>query len=132
MQWISAEDPRGELYSELGGLGMPFTVFITADGEVVERHNGPLSEQQLRDKIAEELKCDYGYFAVSAKNDLGGINSMVVEMVDCALEAQEEELARQEKKDSEESRTGRPSPTVNIGTVNLNMSHKRTSNNCKC
>lgn len=53
--WISAEDPRGDLYRELGGLGMPFTVFITADGEIVERHNGPLSEQQLRDKIAEEF-----------------------------------------------------------------------------
>lgn len=56
VQWISAEDPRGDLYRELGGLGMPFTVFITANGEIVERHNGPLSEQQLWDKIAEELQ----------------------------------------------------------------------------
>jgi thiol-disulfide isomerase/thioredoxin len=55
VEWINAEDPRGDVYRELGGLGMPFTVFITADGEIVERHNGPLSEQQLRDKITEEL-----------------------------------------------------------------------------
>jgi hypothetical protein len=34
---------------------MPFTVFIAANGEVVERHNGPLTEQQLLDKIDEVL-----------------------------------------------------------------------------
>ena len=50
-----AEDPRGEVYLELGGLGMPFTVFIAADGQVVERHNGPLTEQQLLDTIDEVL-----------------------------------------------------------------------------
>jgi thiol-disulfide isomerase/thioredoxin len=50
-----AEDPQGDLYVELGGLGMPFTVFIAANGEVVERHNGPLTEQQLLDKIDEVL-----------------------------------------------------------------------------
>lgn len=50
-----AEDPDGALYLELGGLGMPFTVFITADGRVVEKHNGPLTEQQLLDKIDEVL-----------------------------------------------------------------------------
>ncbi len=55
VEWISAEDRRGELYTKFGGLGMPFTVFISADGHIVERHNGPLSESQLRDKIAEVL-----------------------------------------------------------------------------
>lgn len=50
-----AEDVQGDLYVELGGLGMPFTVFIAANGEVVERHNGPLTEQQLLDKIDEVL-----------------------------------------------------------------------------
>jgi len=50
-----AEDPDGTLYVELGGLGMPFTIFIGADGNVVEEHNGPLSEQQLVDMIEELL-----------------------------------------------------------------------------
>jgi thiol-disulfide isomerase/thioredoxin len=55
VQWISAEDPHGELYAALGGLGMPFTVFVTGDGHIVERHNGPLTETQLRDLIETEL-----------------------------------------------------------------------------
>ena len=50
-----AEDVRGDLYTALGGLGMPFTVFIDADGAVVHDHNGPLTEQQLADLIAEHL-----------------------------------------------------------------------------
>ena len=34
---------------------MPFTVFIAPDGEIVDRHNGPLSEQLLLDRIEEKL-----------------------------------------------------------------------------
>jgi thiol-disulfide isomerase/thioredoxin len=49
--WISAEDQTGELYLDLGGIAMPFTVFLDASGNVVEKHNGPLTEGQLRDKI---------------------------------------------------------------------------------
>ncbi len=48
-----AEDPDGDLYAELGGLGMPFTVFISAEGRIVERHNGPLTEGQLTERIAD-------------------------------------------------------------------------------
>ncbi len=55
VQWISAEDPDGAMYVELGGLGMPFTVLIDATGSVVDRHNGPLSESQLRDKLSEHF-----------------------------------------------------------------------------
>lgn len=51
--WVSAEDPTGSLYLELGGIAMPFTVYITADGHIVEKHNGPLTEDQLRDQITE-------------------------------------------------------------------------------
>lgn len=51
VDWVNAEDPTGGLYQELGGLGMPFTVYIDADGQVVDRHNGPLTEQQLSDHI---------------------------------------------------------------------------------
>jgi hypothetical protein len=47
------DDPLGDLYLEFGGIGMPFTVFIDADGRVVEQHNGPLTESQLLDMIEE-------------------------------------------------------------------------------
>jgi len=50
-----AEDPNGALYTTLGGLGMPFTVFISADGEILDVHNGPLTEGQLVDRITEVL-----------------------------------------------------------------------------
>jgi thiol-disulfide isomerase/thioredoxin len=50
-----AEDPEGALYTALGGLGMPFTVFVSADGQVLEVHNGPLTEGQLVDKINDVL-----------------------------------------------------------------------------
>jgi thiol-disulfide isomerase/thioredoxin len=46
-----AEDLQGDLYIALGGIGMPFTVFIDADGNVVESHNGPLNQEQLTDMI---------------------------------------------------------------------------------
>ena len=50
-----AEDPAGDLYTALGGLGMPFTVFVSADGQVLDVHNGPLTEGQLVDKINHVL-----------------------------------------------------------------------------
>lgn len=53
VQWTNALDPDGELYLDLGGLGMPFTVFIDPDGRIVDEHNGPLSESQLTARIAE-------------------------------------------------------------------------------
>ncbi len=52
------EDSDGAVYAELGGLGMPFTVFISANGEILEKHNGPLTEGQLGDAIEE-------FFAIS-------------------------------------------------------------------
>ncbi len=50
-----AEDPDGSLYTALGGLGMPFTVFISPDGLILDVHNGPLTEGQLVDRINEVL-----------------------------------------------------------------------------
>ncbi len=47
------DDSLGDLYLEFGGIGMPFTIFIDADGFIVERHNGPLTEAQLLDMIEE-------------------------------------------------------------------------------
>lgn len=47
------EDTLGDLYLEFGGIGMPFTIFIDAEGFIVEQHNGPLTETQLLDMIDE-------------------------------------------------------------------------------
>ena len=47
------DDPSGDLYLEFGGIGMPFTVFIDADGFIVEQHNGPLTETQLLDMVEQ-------------------------------------------------------------------------------
>ncbi len=48
---------------------MPFTVFISADGEIVEEHNGPLTEGQLMDMIEELLLdvADEGTFTAPAR-----------------------------------------------------------------
>jgi len=50
-----AEDARGDLYTEFRGIGMPFTVFVSADGEIMHKHNGPVTEGQLNDLIDEHL-----------------------------------------------------------------------------
>jgi len=55
VEWVNGEDPEGQLFVELGGLGMPFTVFIDAAGAIVDTHNGPLNEDQLRTAVAELL-----------------------------------------------------------------------------
>ena len=55
VEWVSAEDPDGELYIDLGGLGMPFTVYIDAAGNIIHEHNGPLDERLLREQITEHL-----------------------------------------------------------------------------
>lgn len=48
-----AVDPDGDLFLAFGAIGMPFTALVDADGHVVARHNGPLTETQLLDLIAE-------------------------------------------------------------------------------
>ena len=55
VEWVNAEDPAGTLYTELGGLGMPFTVVISAEGQILDTHNGPLNERQLRSLITETI-----------------------------------------------------------------------------
>lgn len=47
-----AEDPDGSVYVAFGGSSMPTTIFIDADGRVVEHVGGMLSESQLRDYIS--------------------------------------------------------------------------------
>lgn len=44
-------DPGGQVAREFGLYGMPTTVFISADGEVLERRTGEISESQLVETI---------------------------------------------------------------------------------
>ena len=48
-----ALDQGGEVYAEFGGIAMPTTVFIGADGSVVDVHSGAIFEDDLRDLISE-------------------------------------------------------------------------------
>lgn len=48
-------DTPGDIFASFGGLGMPTTVFITADGEVANVHTGVLTEEALAEDIAEFL-----------------------------------------------------------------------------
>jgi cytochrome c biogenesis protein CcmG, thiol:disulfide interchange protein DsbE len=51
-----ASDPRsGELFQAFGGSVMPYTVFVSADQEVVEVHRGELSQDELEDIIRDRL-----------------------------------------------------------------------------
>lgn len=45
----------GAFYRSLRGIGMPVTVFVTADGMVAVTRSGPLDEAQLEDLITETL-----------------------------------------------------------------------------
>lgn len=48
-----AEDPTGSVFVAFGASSMPTTIFIDADGRVVEHVGGMLSESQLRDYLSE-------------------------------------------------------------------------------
>jgi len=47
--------PGQEIWTDVGGVGMPTTVFVNADGEVVDTHSGLLTAEQLNDLIDEHL-----------------------------------------------------------------------------
>lgn len=48
-----ARDPSGKLFSAFGGLNMPSTFLVSADGRVVEARPGALSEEDLRELVAD-------------------------------------------------------------------------------
>jgi len=50
-----AEDPDGDLFADVGGFGMPTTVFISAEGEIVGEHTGALDRATLDRRIEELL-----------------------------------------------------------------------------
>lgn len=50
-----ARDPQGVVYNAFGGIGMPTTVFIDADGVVAEVVTGKLSREGLEAKIDQHF-----------------------------------------------------------------------------
>ena len=48
-------DSDGSALIGFSGLGLPTTLFVDADGQVVESHTGALSEDDLRALMAEHL-----------------------------------------------------------------------------
>ncbi len=51
LRFAQAVDPDGDLGAELEVVGLPSTVFATATGEIVEIHTGPLTEDELTERI---------------------------------------------------------------------------------
>lgn len=48
-------DPDGAVYRRLRGFSMPTTWFIDEEGRIVERFSGPLTAQQLAERIREHF-----------------------------------------------------------------------------
>ena len=49
------DDPNGEIFRGFGGLAMPTTVFVGADGVIVDTHAGTIFSDQLKAFIEDEL-----------------------------------------------------------------------------
>lgn len=50
-----AEDRDGSLFAAVGGLGMPTTLLVSADGHIEEKITGPIESDELRRLILEHL-----------------------------------------------------------------------------
>ena len=48
-----ALDPDGALFARFGGIGMPTTVFIDAEGNFVDTHTGALFADTLEERVRE-------------------------------------------------------------------------------
>lgn len=55
VRYLLAEDPRGEFYEAIGGVGMPTTLFVDAEGIVVYRHTGEVDAARLARLLREHL-----------------------------------------------------------------------------
>jgi len=51
VSYALADDPDGALLQTFGGIAMPTTVFINAEGNVVDTFSGFLSEELLNERI---------------------------------------------------------------------------------
>jgi thiol-disulfide isomerase/thioredoxin len=48
-------DATGQLIADLGGINLPTTVFVNADGVIVDTHAGEVTEDELRGMIRTNL-----------------------------------------------------------------------------
>ncbi len=55
VSYLQAADPDAVIQLRLGAIVMPTTLFVSADGEVLDRWQGILDENSLRDKIEENF-----------------------------------------------------------------------------
>ena len=53
--YLLTRDPQGVVYSAFGGVAMPTTIFIGADGIVDEIVTGALTEGQLSNKVVQHF-----------------------------------------------------------------------------
>jgi cytochrome c biogenesis protein CcmG, thiol:disulfide interchange protein DsbE len=51
LTYRSGFDPEGRVADRYRLIGMPTTVFVAPDGTLLERHAGPLTEQELRERL---------------------------------------------------------------------------------
>jgi thiol-disulfide isomerase/thioredoxin len=49
--YATGRDPAGDILARFGGIGMPTTVFITADGTIATTHTGAIAPAELRDEL---------------------------------------------------------------------------------
>ncbi len=56
---------ESDLFIELGGLGMPTTVFVSSSGELLDSHSGILTFDDLQIRAADHFDLD-DYFAANA------------------------------------------------------------------
>jgi thiol-disulfide isomerase/thioredoxin len=55
VEYRLVHDRDGAIYREFGGVAMPTSVFITAEGEVARVHAGTIFESDLQALIEREL-----------------------------------------------------------------------------
>ena len=53
VQYRNARDPRAEIFAVFGGIALPRTVLIGADGVVLATHSGELTAEELTDLLTE-------------------------------------------------------------------------------
>jgi cytochrome c biogenesis protein CcmG, thiol:disulfide interchange protein DsbE len=53
--YVLGTDPNGDLFTAFGGFGMPTTIFIDANGRLVDSHTGAFTFDQLRTLIETSL-----------------------------------------------------------------------------
>jgi thiol-disulfide isomerase/thioredoxin len=48
-------DPKDSFYKAIGGFSMPETIFVDGDNKILEHKRGPLTAEQLKDKIQQHF-----------------------------------------------------------------------------